>query len=37
MISMLLVVVLFFPLFFFEVENFRVANPLITPAHIVPE
>ena len=37
MISLLLVVVLFFPLFFFEVENFRVANPLITPAHIVPE
>jgi len=33
----LLLVVLFYPLFFMEAENFVPANAMVTPPHIVPE
>lgn len=33
----LVIVVCFFPSFFIEAVNFVPANPLSTPAHIVPE
>lgn len=35
--SCLLFIVLFFPQFFGEVDNFIPANPIVTPTHIVPE
>jgi len=37
LVSLLLLIVFFSPIFFFEVDNFSIANPLITPTHIVPE
>merc|ERR1712002_295971 len=37
LISCLLFVVFFFPLYLSEVDNFIPANPLVTPTHIVPE
>ena len=36
-LSALLLIVLFYPLFFMEAENFVPANAMVTPPHIVPE
>jgi len=37
LLAFLMYFVLLNPLFFFEVDNFIPANPLVTPLHIVPE
>jgi len=37
LVSALLFIVLFYPLLFFEADNFIPANALVTPPHITPE
>jgi len=36
-LSVFVVVVLFYPTFFLEADNFIPSNPMITPSHITPE
>jgi len=37
LITLFLFIIFFHPLIFFESDNFIPANPLVTPAHILPE
>jgi len=37
LLSVFVVVILFYPTLFLEADNFIPSNPMVTPAHITPE